>query len=250
MNRIQQCFAIKPSADPMLELARASFCRTTELIHELAARYAKGPCRRSAPAEHYVGGACRGLAKGCSPCSCRQAAPGVMWVGGCFACSSPASSLPWLLHQSATPQHLCTCRYQQQHNASLSLKACYSAKRGFYLAVTRGGAASRGSRGPGSGSGAEQLPSGLILLEQRPKGICWCTSHELNALNSRLSHAAASCLQLTEEVWREARELLPCWAATVYSAQWPSHQSEAQTLFQCATDSLGAHSRLLLPRRH
>ena len=39
LNHIQQCYAIKPSTDPLLQLARTSFSRTTQLIQELAGSY-------------------------------------------------------------------------------------------------------------------------------------------------------------------------------------------------------------------
>eukprot|EP00955_Chlamydomonas_euryale_P056888 356594-Chlamydomonas_euryale.AAC.7 len=39
MNKIQQCFAIRPDADPMLEVARTAFGRNTALIHSLAGKY-------------------------------------------------------------------------------------------------------------------------------------------------------------------------------------------------------------------
>ncbi|KAG1665887.1 hypothetical protein FOA52_005376 [Chlamydomonas sp. UWO 241] len=135
MNRIQQCFAIKPGADPMLELARSAFGRTTELIHELAAGY------------------------------------------------------------------------QQQHYG-LQVKASYSAKRGFYLAISPAKAADRDGDGGGRYHGGRQqdsgraaaLPRDFIVVEKRARGVTWCTTHELNALNNRLQDAATSCLELAEEV--------------------------------------------------
>jgi hypothetical protein len=39
MNRIQQCFAVNPGSDPLLAMARESFCKTTERIHELCDHY-------------------------------------------------------------------------------------------------------------------------------------------------------------------------------------------------------------------
>ncbi len=39
VNRTQQCFAVKSGVDSFLDLARTSFCRISEEIHELAAKY-------------------------------------------------------------------------------------------------------------------------------------------------------------------------------------------------------------------
>lgn len=38
VNRTQQCFAVKSGVDSFLDLARSSFCRISEEIHELAAK--------------------------------------------------------------------------------------------------------------------------------------------------------------------------------------------------------------------
>ncbi len=40
MSRIQQCFAVRPEADGLLDMARNSFCRVTEAVHDLAQQYA------------------------------------------------------------------------------------------------------------------------------------------------------------------------------------------------------------------
>ena len=39
VNRTQQCFAVKSATDGLLDLARTTFCRLSEQIHELVARY-------------------------------------------------------------------------------------------------------------------------------------------------------------------------------------------------------------------
>ncbi|KAH9563199.1 hypothetical protein CY35_05G112500 [Sphagnum magellanicum] len=39
MSRTQQCFAIKPGTDGLLDVARQIFCATSEAIHELAKEY-------------------------------------------------------------------------------------------------------------------------------------------------------------------------------------------------------------------
>lgn len=41
---------------------------------------------------------------------------------------------------------------------------------------------------------------GFLVLEQRSRSGITCTTHELNALNTRLRDAAADCLVLTEQV--------------------------------------------------
>ncbi len=38
-SKIQQCFAVKANVDSFLDLARATFCRLTESVHELADKY-------------------------------------------------------------------------------------------------------------------------------------------------------------------------------------------------------------------
>lgn len=40
ISRIQQCFALRPAADGLLDLARGSFCRATEAIHALGEQVA------------------------------------------------------------------------------------------------------------------------------------------------------------------------------------------------------------------
>ena len=39
INRTQQCFAVKSGADGVLDLARSTFCRVTEQVHELVDKY-------------------------------------------------------------------------------------------------------------------------------------------------------------------------------------------------------------------
>lgn len=39
VNRTQQCFAVKAGVDSFLDLARTVFCRVSEEIYELAAKY-------------------------------------------------------------------------------------------------------------------------------------------------------------------------------------------------------------------
>ena len=39
INRTQQCFAVKSGVDGILDLARSTFCRVTEQVHELVEKY-------------------------------------------------------------------------------------------------------------------------------------------------------------------------------------------------------------------
>lgn len=39
INRTQQCFAVKSGVDGILDLARSTFCRVTEQVHELVDKY-------------------------------------------------------------------------------------------------------------------------------------------------------------------------------------------------------------------
>lgn len=56
------------------------------------------------------------------------------------------------------------------------------------------------AEGEGTAAAAAPLPRGLLLLDRRGKGVRWCSSHELNALNSRLADASHDCLVLTQQV--------------------------------------------------
>ena len=44
------------------------------------------------------------------------------------------------------------------------------------------------------------LPRGFVALEARGTRELACTTHELNALNTRLKDAANDCMLLTEQV--------------------------------------------------
>ena len=39
INRTQQCFAVRSGVDSILDLARSTFCRVTEQVHELVDKY-------------------------------------------------------------------------------------------------------------------------------------------------------------------------------------------------------------------
>jgi hypothetical protein len=47
---------------------------------------------------------------------------------------------------------------------------------------------------------SRQPHSCFLVLEKRGRSATSCTTHELNALNTRLRDAAADCLMLTEKV--------------------------------------------------
>lgn len=46
VNKVQQCFAVRAQVDSFLDVARATFARLTEAIHELAAKYRSGQAVR------------------------------------------------------------------------------------------------------------------------------------------------------------------------------------------------------------
>ena len=39
INKTQQCFAVRSGVDGILDLARSTFCRVTEQVHELVDKY-------------------------------------------------------------------------------------------------------------------------------------------------------------------------------------------------------------------
>lgn len=39
INKTQQCFTVKSGVDGILDLARSTFCRVTEQVHELVDKY-------------------------------------------------------------------------------------------------------------------------------------------------------------------------------------------------------------------
>jgi len=90
----------------------------------------------------------------------------------------------------------------------------YAARRGFYFVLPKPGAKQK------DGGVAGPLPRGFVVLEFRGTVSVSCTTHELNALNSRLKDASNDCLLLTEQVF--TRDQLQfkifvkvCWNAEV-----------------------------------
>ena len=74
------------------------------------------------------------------------------------------------------------------------LQVSYAARRGFYMVCPQSGAKGR------TGEINPALPRGFIQLEAKNRHNVDCTSHELNALNSRLKDATNDCMVLTEQV--------------------------------------------------
>ena len=74
------------------------------------------------------------------------------------------------------------------------LQVSYTARRGFFLVCPKPGVTDK------SGAVNAPLPRAFIQLETRNRHSMDCTSHELNALNSRLKDAANDCMVLTEQV--------------------------------------------------
>ncbi|KAG2441521.1 hypothetical protein HXX76_003143 [Chlamydomonas incerta] len=121
-------------------------------------------------------------------------------------------------------------RYGEQWG--LPLKVSYSGRKGFFLTLnqqpggparrcgggggggggTDAGAAAAGPGGGGPGGGRrpqaphqqhhqqQPLPPELLVLERRGRGTLVLTTHELNALNSRLREAMNDCLLLTRQL--------------------------------------------------
>ena len=61
-----------------------------------------------------------------------------------------------------------------------------------------------------------------MLLEKRGRNTICCTTHELNALNSRLRDAAADCMMLTEKV--------SCISTAHFHWPWPSTPEQLPAL--------------------
>ena len=74
------------------------------------------------------------------------------------------------------------------------LQVVYAARRGFYLVLPEPGTKLK------SGETAGPLPGAWLPLESRTRSSISATTHELNALNSRLKDASNDCLLLTEQV--------------------------------------------------
>ncbi len=76
------------------------------------------------------------------------------------------------------------------------LQLQYAAKRGFYLSMPKPGTPTKQG-----GPEVPPLPKDFIQVDaMRSRSTVTCTTHKLNALNSRLSDASSDCLVLTEQV--------------------------------------------------
>ena len=71
----------------------------------------------------------------------------------------------------------------------------YAARRGFFLVAVTPGAVIKGSENP-----AGPLPTVFVELERKGRNYVSCTTHELQALNTRLQDALNDCLTLTVQV--------------------------------------------------
>ncbi len=75
----------------------------------------------------------------------------------------------------------------------------YTARRGFYFVLPKPGSELKDGSG-GSCGVAGPLPPGFVALEAKGGSSVTCTTHELNALNSRLRDASNDCMLLTGQV--------------------------------------------------
>ncbi|KAF6261419.1 muts domain V-domain-containing protein [Scenedesmus sp. NREL 46B-D3] len=97
------------------------------------------------------------------------------------------------------------------------LKVQYSSTKGFYLVVpeqqsrqqaaatsmhgrSQAGGGSAATAAAAAAAAATQLPKAFLVLEKRGRNSTCVTTHELNALNSRLRDATADCVMLTVQV--------------------------------------------------
>ena len=74
------------------------------------------------------------------------------------------------------------------------MQVVYAARRGFHLVAPQPGSKLKGGETVGA------LPASWLPLEGKARGSVSATTHELNALNSRLKDASNDCLLLTEQV--------------------------------------------------
>ncbi len=161
VSRVQQCFAVRPAADGLLDVARAAFCRVTEAVHEAAERTAS---ESKLPGLKVSYSARRG-----------------------FHLTLPAAAVT-----AAAAGSL-------ENFASAAGAAGGAGGRG--RGRGRGGYPAPSGLVQGSGPPPQlRLPPGLLLVERRARGALLLTSHELNALNARLRDAANDCLLLTRQV--------------------------------------------------
>ena len=157
---------------PPQDIARATFCRLTEDIHALKARYQE---------LHRLNNlkvlTCDPRSKSHSPHVSTNTLKAKDWTGGFL-------------------------------RALRSSQMQYSARRGFYLVLQPSDDPQPSASSRSSGATARGLPHGFQRLDvgrARSRGIP-CTTHELTALNGRLRSAADDCLVLTEQVLQTIRQ--------------------------------------------
>ena len=214
VSRMQQCFAVKTGRDSFLDLARANFCRISEDIHKLAAACSEqfSLNLKVLLCLHDVQSS--GMAWSCQaliPCAGllveRQALAQCWFVSDSDHSKDTSSSLlAWqcLIHGCKLSRAAAMCSAGDGiASRQLSSECCcphvqlqYAAKRGFYLSTPKPGTATK--------QGVPEvppLPKDFIQVDaMRSRSTVTCTTHKLNALNSRLSDASSDCLVLTEQV--------------------------------------------------
>jgi hypothetical protein len=72
LNKVQQCFAVRAEVDSLLDVSRATFCRLTEGVHELA-----DSCREQTGAAVKVG-----CSRAVSSCGCLMVRQADIWMEG------------------------------------------------------------------------------------------------------------------------------------------------------------------------
>ncbi|PSC68890.1 DNA mismatch repair MSH4 [Micractinium conductrix] len=162
LNRTQQCFAVKKGCDGFLDVARQTFCRVTEQVHELAeqlrAQHSLPDLRVCYTGKRgfylHVGGNGGGGRRGKHPREMMEE-------------EQEGGSREEDGHTEAAPQ----------------------------ASTQQGGG---GGWGRGGGGGA-RLPPEFSVLQQTARGMQASTA-ELGALNSRLRDSSNDCLVLTEQV--------------------------------------------------
>jgi len=75
-----------------------------------------------------------------------------------------------------------------------------------------------------AGEANPALPRTFIQLDAKNRHNVDCTSHELNALNSRLKNATNDCMVLTEQVWLQYATLQTL-DTTLFWSQQMSHEA-------------------------
>ncbi|KXZ43062.1 hypothetical protein GPECTOR_105g94 [Gonium pectorale] len=182
VSRVQQCFAVRPSASPdgLLELARSSLCRLTEAVHELGDRYAE---QWELPGLKVSYNSRKGFYLTLLASAAAKAQPG----GG-------GGSAPHHLDPSAAA------------DAAANAGGCSRLPPGASQLMPpagQGGWRQGGGRQQpvaAQAAAAARLPPQLLVLERRGRGSLLLTSHELNALNCRLHDATNDCLLLTRQL--------------------------------------------------